>query len=86
MGLADLAEHIGSEVLELTALCAYEYIAITESQCLSLLIELHTIGHILNRDIGIAPSEEYHRIDEQCQEEVEQYPANHHEKSLPGRL
>ena len=42
--------------------------------------------HILGADILVAPSEEYHGIDEQGQQEVDQHTANHDEQTLPGRF
>ncbi len=41
---------------------------------------------ILHGNIGVAPCEKYHGVDEQCQKEIEQYTAYHHQQALPGRL
>ena len=44
------------------------------------------MGHILHRNVTIAPCEENHGVDEECEQEIEQYAANHHEKPLPSGL
>ena len=49
--LTDGTEHVGTEVLKLALLCSHEDVAIAESQCLCLLIKLHSVGHVLHRDI-----------------------------------
>ena len=59
---------------------------ILESKCLSLGIELHTLGHVLGSNIIITPVEEDHRIDEERQHEVDQHTSHHDEQTLPSWL
>ena len=84
MCLGDVAIEVSGEVLEGLGIGADEDVAIAETVGLSLLIELHTQRHILDRDVGVAPPEENLRIDEQGEEEIDQYAANHDEQSLPA--
>ena len=86
LGLANLAEEVGTEVFELTLLSAHEDVAVAESESLGFLIELHTVSHVLHGDIRIAPCEENHRIDEEGKEEVEKHSANHDKQALPCRM
>ena len=51
LGLANLAEKVGAEVLELTLLGAHEDVTVAESECLGFLVELHTMGHVLHGDV-----------------------------------
>ena len=43
-------------------------------------------SHVLDGHIAVAPVEQNHRIDEQGQQEVDEYTANHNQQSLPGWL
>ena len=86
MGLGDVAVEVGGEVLESTVLRTYQYIAVLEAECLGLAVELHAEVHVLHRDVGVAPIEQNHRVDEQCQQEVDQHATNHNQQALPGWL
>ena len=86
MGLGNVAIEVGGEVLEGLGIGAYEDVSVTETVGLSLLVEFHTQRHILDGDVGVAPPEENLRIDEQGEEEIDQYAANHDEQSLPAGL
>ena len=86
MGLGEVAVQVGRELLELALVCADEDITVLEAILLGLGIELHTVAHVLHGDIGVAPMEENHRIDEQGQQEVDEHTADHDQQALPGRL
>ena len=83
-GFTQVAIKVGRKLLELAFLCPYEDIPILESECLGLSIELHTQCHVLHGDIGIAPMEENHGIDEEREEEIDEYTANHNQQALPS--
>ena len=84
MGLGDVAIEIGRELLEGLGISAHKDIAVLKTIRLRLLVELHTQRHVLDGYVSVAPVEENHRVDEQCQQEVDQHAANHNQQSLPG--
>ena len=84
MGSRQLAVQVGIELLEQLAVGSNQIVAILEAQLLGLVVKLHS--HLACGDVGLAPGEEDHRVDEQGQEEVDEHAANHDEQSLPGRL
>ena len=85
-GLTQGTVHIGTEILELTVLGTYQNITILKTILLGLGVELHTQGHVLGGDVGVAPVEQNHRVDKEGQQEVDQHTANHHQQALPGRF
>ena len=84
--LRDVAIHVGREILEGTLISTYQDIAVLEAVALGLLVELHTQRHILDRYIGVTPMEQNHRIDEQCQQEVDKHTTYHDKQTLPSRF
>ena len=61
-------------------------VTITETYFFGTLVELHTILAVVEREIRVAPFEEYHSIDEACEDEVETYAAYHDDEALPCGL
>ena len=59
---------------------------ILEAECLRLLVEQHSLRHILRTDIVLTPCEEAHGVDEQREEEVDEYATYHYKESLPSWL
>ena len=84
--LRDVAIEVGREVLESTLVSTYQNVTILEAVALGLLVELHTLCHVLYRHIAVTPIEQDHRIDKQGQQEVDEYTTNHNQQSLPGWL
>ena len=50
------------------------------------MVEFHAVGHVFGGDEFLAPCKHDHRIDEECQKEVDQHAANHDKETLPGRF
>ena len=50
---------------------------------LGLLIETHSVGHILDQNVRFAPIKQHHGIDKKSQEKVDGYATNHDEQALP---
>ena len=59
---------------------------ILEAKGLSLLVVFHTHRHVADGDIAVAPIEQHHRIDKQCQQEIHQHTTDHNQQSLPCRF
>ena len=55
-----VAEHVGTEVLELPLVGTDEDVAVLESESFSFGIEPHAVCHVLHRDISVAPMEQDH--------------------------
>ena len=85
-GFREFAHQVDVEVLERAEVGAQQDVVVGKSQCLGLLVELHTHGHVLGRDKLFAPGEEHHGVDEEREEEVDQHAANHDQQSLPSGL
>ena len=71
------AEKVGIEGLKLFPVGRQQYVAVTEAQFLSLLVELHALSHLSDGHIGLTPGEQHHRVDEKSQQEINQYATNH---------
>ena len=85
--VASFGEHaaeVGREVLEQLAIGSHQHVTVAEAIGLGLLVELHV--NVAHGDIGVAPIEQNHGIDEQRQKEVHQHAANHDEQALPSRF
>ena len=86
LGVNDVTQHVHPVAFERLVVCAEQDIAVAEAYVLCSLVELHAVTHLRQGVIAVAPCEEYHGVDEECQKEIEQHTAYHHQQALPRGL
>ena len=67
----------GTQLFEGNTVGREQYVTVLEADCLGCLVEGHTERGFLYLYILVAPGEQNHRVDEKCQQEVEQYATHH---------
>ena len=63
LGIANHAIHVGTHVLEFFLVGRHQNVTILKTNGFSLFVELHSLFHALERDVGLAPGEKHHRVD-----------------------
>ena len=86
LGIGNVAIYVYVEALECLAVVAGEDVVVAETDGLGIVVELEAHGHVLCGEIAVAPGEHHHTIDEEGEQEIHQYAANHDEQALPGGL
>ena len=56
---------------------------VSQSIAFCLVVEHHSLRHILGLNVGFAPNEHDHRVDEEGKKEVHGDATNHHQQALP---
>ena len=77
---------VAVEAQKLLGVGAQQNVAVAEAELVRLLVELHAVGHVLDRRVGLAPSEENHGVDEEGHDKVDEDAREHDDKALPGGM
>ena len=80
------AEGSRTKSVKLLAVCLEKDIAVLETNLVERFAVIHSVLHVLQRQVGLSPSIKHHGIDKQRQEEVEQHSSNHNHQTLTGRF
>ena len=79
-----MAQAIFTETFQFRIVSPQKDIAVTKAYVMESFAVIHTGLHVLQRQVGITPGKQYHRIDKESQQEIEQYAGNHNHQPLPG--
>ena len=83
LGGGQVTINVGVEVLERTLVGTQQDVMVVESIRLGLLVETHSVSHVLDQDVRLPPIKQHHGIDKKSQEKVDGNTANHDEQALP---